>query len=102
MARSFNANMGQWCRLQIELTIGRFILTGSQNVELLNRVSQSLAGRTAIVRLLPLSLREIQSFQPLAGMDPLIYTGGYPGIHDRKLNPTEALSFYFSTYVERD
>ena len=81
---------------------GRFIITGSQNFELLNQVSQSLAGRTAIARLLPLSLEEIQSFQEPESIDKLIYTGCYPGIYDRKLNPTEALSFYFNTYIERD
>ncbi len=82
---------------------GQFILTGSQNFELLNTVSQSLAGRTALVKLLPFSLQEIRSIsnQPSA-IDTLLYTGAYPRIYDHKLNPTEALSFYFSTYVERD
>ncbi|MBU0480464.1 MAG: ATP-binding protein [Proteobacteria bacterium] len=81
---------------------GQFILTGSQNFELMNTVSQSLAGRTALVRLLPFSLAEIASLQEIDSIDKLLYQGFYPRIYDKKLNPTEALSFYFSTYVERD
>jgi uncharacterized protein len=82
--------------------VGQFIITGSQNFELLNTVSQSLAGRTAIARLLPFSLDEILSHQPLGSIDQMIYTGFYPRIYDMQLNPTEALSFYFNTYIERD
>ena len=82
---------------------GQFILTGSQNFELLDTVSQSLAGRTALVRLLPFSLGEISRISgPPPSIDILLYNGAYPRIYERKLNPTEALSFYFSTYVERD
>ncbi len=82
---------------------GQFIITGSQNFELLNTVSQSLAGRTAIVKLLPFSLSEIEKFRsPLPSMDEAIYIGSYPRIFDQGLDPTEARSFYFSTYVERD
>lgn len=82
---------------------GQFIITGSQNLELLNTVSQSLAGRTAIARLLPFSLSEVKRIRSsLASMDETLYTGCYPRIYDRQLDPTEAMSFYFSTYVERD
>lgn len=81
---------------------GLFILTGSQNFELLNTVSQSLAGRTAIARLLPFSLAEIATLEAINSIDNLLYQGFYPRIYDKHLNPTEALSFYFSTYVERD
>ncbi|MBW2655658.1 MAG: DUF4143 domain-containing protein, partial [Deltaproteobacteria bacterium] len=66
-------------------------------------MSQSLAGRTALVKLLPFSLGEIfRTNAPPASIDSLLYHGAYPGIYDRHLNPTEALSFYFNTYVERD
>ncbi len=82
---------------------GQFIITGSQNFELSQSISQSLAGRTAIVRLLPFTLSEVQRLRPvLFSMDDAIYSGSYPRIFHRKLNPTEALSFYFNTYVERD
>ncbi|WP_245619862.1 ATP-binding protein [Desulfobacter vibrioformis] len=82
---------------------GQFILTGSQNFELLDSVSQSLAGRTALVKLLPFSLEEIRTISgPPETIDSLLYKGAYPRIYDLDLDPTEALSFYFSTYVERD
>ncbi|MFH1980497.1 MAG: ATP-binding protein [Pseudomonadota bacterium] len=81
---------------------GQFIITGSQNFELLDTISQSLAGRTAIARLLPFSMGEILTEQPIKSIDELLYTGCYPRIYDQQLNPTEALSFYFNTYIERD
>jgi predicted AAA+ superfamily ATPase len=81
---------------------GMYILTGSQNLLLLDRIAQSLAGRTALVTLLPFSLAEAYGDKPPASPEELLYTGFYPRIFDRKLNPTEACSFYVSTYVERD
>ena len=81
---------------------GRYILTGSQNFALANSISQSLAGRTAIARLLPFTLDEINRITPPKSLDQLLYTGAYPRIHDQNLNPTEALSFYLNTYIERD
>ena len=82
---------------------GFFILTGSQQFELLETISQSLAGRTALVRLLPFSLKEAYGADlKKAGLDQVLYTGFYPRIFDKGLNPTEAMGFYVSTYVERD
>lgn len=86
-------------------TPGRFILTGSQQFELMRRVSQSLAGRTAILRLLPLSLAELERLSPATPQQDAadaIYAGFYPRIHHRKLNPSQTLADYFSSYVERD
>jgi len=80
---------------------GLFILTGSQNFHLLDTVSQSLAGRTALAVLLPFSYAEIYS-DKAKPIDKVLFAGFYPRIHDKKLNPTEALSFYVSTYLERD
>lgn len=82
---------------------GRFILTGSQQLGLIEAVTQTLAGRTALLQLLPLNLSEIQRF-PKAPADlwTLVWTGGYPRIYDRKLPANEWLSSYASTYVERD
>lgn len=80
---------------------GLFILAGSQNFELLNTISQTLAGRTALVTLLPFSFSEIYK-TALPPLDTILQTGFYPRIHDKKLNPREALSFYVSTYLERD
>lgn len=81
---------------------GNFIITGSQNFEIINTVSQSLAGRTAIVRLLPLTIDEVFKFRKNIELDEFIYTGSYPGIYNEHLNPTEAISFYVTTYIERD
>jgi predicted AAA+ superfamily ATPase len=81
---------------------GRFILTGSRQFEMMERVSQSLAGRTAIARLLPLSFVETPGLDADAKPESFIFKGFYPRIYDRDLEPSEALSFYVSTYLERD
>lgn len=80
----------------------QFILTGSQQFEVLNTVAQSLAGRTALLRLLPLSIAELSPHERTDILDRLLLHGFYPRIHDRKLDPTQALGDYFATYVERD
>ena len=96
---------------------GRFILTGSQNLLLMQGISQTLAGRTSLLRLLPFSLSELLARPslrifgrdgPRCGPPPvmdrweLIRTGLYPRIHDRGLDPTRWLADYHRTYVERD
>lgn len=81
---------------------GLFILTGSQQFEVSNTVNQSLAGRSALVKLLPLTIPEIQSIAPLPDIDSLLYHGFYPRIWDKQLNPTQALGDYYETYIERD
>lgn len=82
---------------------GLFILTGSQNFEVMSNISQSLAGRTAILKLLPFSYGELYGEKKKSPqLNSLLYKGFYPRIYHDKLNPTEAYSFYTSTYVERD
>ena len=82
---------------------GRFLLTGSQNLPLLEGVSQSLAGRTALLELLPLELAEIRRFDGSGDdLDTVIFRGGYPRIHDRGLPAAEWLADYTATYLERD
>lgn len=80
-----------------------FIISGSQNMLMMASISQSLAGRTSIFYQLPLSLNE------LSGTDWLwndwtqhLWTGFYPRIFDRKLNPAEFYGNYLETYVNRD
>jgi uncharacterized protein len=80
---------------------GLFILTGSQNFQLMNQVTQSLAGRTALLTLLPLSYTELYKKEPV-NLTSILHSGFYPRIFDRGLDPGEVLSFYVSTYVERD
>jgi predicted AAA+ superfamily ATPase len=86
-------------------TPGRFILTGSQQFELMTQVSQSLAGRTAILRLLPFTLAESLRARGRDHSDSLpatLLSGFYPRIHDRDLDPSQTLADYFVTYIERD
>ncbi len=81
---------------------GMFILTGSHQFELADTINQSLAGRTALVKLLPFSFNELYSSSRKATLEKILYTGFYPRIFDKKLNPSEASSFYINTYIERD
>ena len=82
---------------------GRWILTGAHNLALIDSVSQSLAGRTAMLQLLPLTWREVMRFsQHPQDLDEALFTGGYPRIFDRGLAPAEWLAAYVATYVERD
>ena len=84
-------------------TPGRWILSGSQNFALLESVTQSLAGRTAMHQLLPLSWDEIRRFpQCPASLDEALFSGGYPHIFNRGLNPSDWLRSYVATYIERD
>lgn len=97
---------------------GQFILTGSQNFLLLNRVSQSLAGRCAVLHLLPFSRAELWG-EPMMDLSLIgqelprgsdnghdlfetLFAGGYPRIHDIGLAPQDWLANYYQTYIERD
>ncbi|MFC1639211.1 ATP-binding protein [Gemmatimonadota bacterium] len=81
---------------------GLFVLTGSQQLEVSQAISQSLAGRTALLRLLPFSMSEAALLKSEQDTDTVLYTGFYPRIYDHDLNPTQALGDYFETYVQRD
>jgi len=82
---------------------GQFILTGSQNFLLLEQISQSLAGRVAIFRLLPFSLPELHasSYAP-NDLDTFLFTGTYPPVYDRGYEPRSWYMDYIQTYIERD
>jgi uncharacterized protein len=83
--------------------LGRWILTGSQNFALLQTISQSLAGRSAVLHLLPLTRSEIARFEhPPLLLDEIIFRGGYPAIYDRGIEPSDWLSAYTATYIDRD
>lgn len=81
---------------------GMFVLTGSEQFRLSESISQSLAGRTAILRLLPFTIEEAETIRPSMSVDELLFTGFYPRIYDHQLHPPQALGDYFETYVERD
>ncbi len=78
-----------------------FVLTGSQQFELMQGVSQSLAGRTALLKLLPFSLAELSPHYSLS-VDEMLFKGFYPRIYDQNIAPDQAYGDYFETYVERD
>lgn len=82
---------------------GMYVLTGSQNMNMMESISQSLAGRTSVLKLLPFSYEE----QKNAGILPLtvneqIFTGGYPRIFDSHIPPSRFHKDYIELYVERD
>ena len=82
---------------------GRFVLTGSANFALLASLGQSLAGRTALLELLPLGLEEVRRFpKPPASLFDLLWRGSYPALYDRGLEPKEWYPSYVATYLERD
>ncbi len=81
---------------------GEWILTGSQHFSLLHSITQSLAGRTTLLHLLPLSLGELRAQGLPAEPWDLVFAGGYPRIHEMHLPPGQWLEDYISTYVERD
>jgi uncharacterized protein len=83
-------------------TPGQFILTGSQQLEVMSTINQSLAGHTALLKLLPFSISEIRKTNLPESLDTMLLKGFYPRIHDQNLNPTQALGDYYETYVERD
>ena len=81
--------------------IGQFILTGSQQFNLMKGVSQSLAGRTALLRVLPFSFYEITDIEKYP-LDELMLKGFYPKVWEENLTPYQAYRDYFETYIQRD
>lgn len=80
----------------------QFILTGSENFSLSETVSQSLAGRTAVFTLLPLSMAEIGATVQTQPVEEILYRGLYPRIFDQHISPTMFYGSYVQTYIERD
>jgi uncharacterized protein len=83
-------------------TPGSFILTGSHNFLMQEKISQTLAGRVAILTLLPFSIDEIRSEDSLEDFSTYIFKGFYPPIYDRKIEPSDWSPNYIRTYLERD
>jgi uncharacterized protein len=83
--------------------MGGFILSGSQNFHLMERITQSLAGRVALFKLFPLDIQELKDANLLANdpFDQLLH-GFYPALYDRKISPGVFYSNYVQTYVNRD
>lgn len=83
-------------------TPGRFIITGSHNFLMQEKISQTLAGRVAILTLLPFSLGEIRREDSEEDFSNYIFRGFYPPIYDRKIEPKDWYPNYIRTYLERD
>ncbi|MDO9265339.1 MAG: ATP-binding protein [Desulfosalsimonadaceae bacterium] len=83
--------------------MGLFVLTGSQQFGLMSGITQSLAGRTAFIELLPFSIRELTAARICPPtLNETIFHGGYPPIFDRDLPPRQWFPAYVTAYVERD
>jgi predicted AAA+ superfamily ATPase len=83
--------------------MGQIILTGSQNFLLLEKISQSLSGRVGILELMPLQLNEYNQFREnKLTINEILYSGLYPAIYDRNIQPYNWYSQYIRTYIERD
>lgn len=83
--------------------MGLFILTGSQQFGLMSGITQSLAGRTAFIELLPFSVSELSRAGKLpASADSMLVTGLYPPLYDREVPPSAWFGAYVTAYIERD
>lgn len=81
---------------------GQFILTGSHQPKLHEGISQSLAGRTGIANLLPLSIAELDNAGISLSRDEYIFNGFMPRLYDESIPPEILYPSYYNTYVERD
>ncbi|MCQ2601443.1 MAG: ATP-binding protein [Treponema sp.] len=82
---------------------GQFILSGSHNFLLMERISQSLAGRTGVLKLFPFSIGELREAGKLPNdLDEILLNGCFPRLYDKKISAKEYFSSYLQTYVERD
>lgn len=82
---------------------GQYVLSGSQNFLLMNAIDQSLAGRVAILNLQPLSAQELMNAEAFPqNIHEWIFTGGYPRIYDKHIDPADYYPNYIQTYLERD
>lgn len=83
--------------------MGQFLLTGSQQFGLLSNISQSLAGRSAFIELLPLTYNELAKVDKASrDLDTQLFLGGYPALYDREIAPRHWFAAYVTTYIERD
>ncbi|MCL1812084.1 MAG: ATP-binding protein [Treponema sp.] len=82
---------------------GKYIITGSQQFNLMEKVTESLAGRAAFLTLFPFSMAELEPLG-MCGQDPfeLILKGLYPPLYDRNISARDFYSAYIASYIERD
>ncbi|SOE20927.1 hypothetical protein SAMN06298216_1402 [Spirosomataceae bacterium TFI 002] len=83
--------------------MGEFILSGSQNFLLLQKISQTLAGRVGLLKLMPFDFRELKAANLLPkSYEEIMFNGFYPALYDRDISPNRYYPNYIQTYVERD
>lgn len=84
-------------------TNGQFVLTGSHQLELRAAITQSLAGRTGMLNLLPLSIAELESADiRFNSFEDYLFNGFMPRVYDQNQRPHTAYANYYQTYIERD
>jgi hypothetical protein len=88
-------------RLDASPDAGQFILTGSQQFGMMEQISQTLAGRIGLLKLLPFSLSELPKTKTTQ-LNDILWNGAYPRIFDQKIDPAFWYDAYITTYVERD
>ena len=81
---------------------GQFVLTGSSDFLLFEKITQSLAGRTAVLRLLPFSLNEIHALKGFEHYEEYLFKGFYPRLYKMNIQPLDFYPGYVQTYIERD
>ncbi len=82
---------------------GMYVITGSHNLLLMQSISQSLAGRTALLTLAPFSTKELNASNLLpATVNEMLYNGSFPRIYDKHIEPSDFYPSYIQTYIERD
>jgi len=97
-----------WIQTEVDARqqMGRYVLTGSQNLSLMAHIGQSLAGRSALIQLLPLSLAELGAAGRLPtdeqALDATLLRGGYPSLYARPVAPARWYADYVMSYLERD
>ncbi|MBR3947005.1 MAG: ATP-binding protein [Bacteroidales bacterium] len=79
-----------------------YIITGSNNFSLMQNITQSLAGRAALLTLLPLSFSELTDNDKSIGTDNIMIRGFYPGVIAKEIPPQDAYRQYYNTYLQRD
>ena len=89
-------------RLDTDPTPGKYVLTGSQRLGINSEITQSLAGRAAYLELLPFSMSEIRETIAEYSLDRVLFSGLYPPVYDRELDPAIWAQNYVRSYVERD
>ena len=83
--------------------MGQYVLSGSQNFQLLQSITQSLAGRVALFKLMPFSFHELEEGNLLdMHWHEAAFKGFYPALYDRNIDPTDFYRNYVETYLERD